>query len=401
MQAQTGCTDHQAINYNSNAVQNDGSCLFPTTSYNAAFISNLTSDLKEISGLDFSNGEWWAHNDSGFDPDFFSVNPQNGAILKKIGLKDANNRDWEDVCSDVGNLYLGDFGNNNNDRQNLGIYKVPFSAIGNGSNQTVNNSEYSFLPFAYPDQVDFASVPEDSTVFDCEAMIFAQGKLHLFTKNRKENKTTHYAFDPSNNSIQKFESFDTQGLITGASISPDGKTIVLVGYDIRGLPIVFCWLLWDWQAGTDHFFSGNKRRIELGSAFTIGQVESIGFSTNRSGYIANERTEYGGVLFVPQRIWGIDFSAWLPEIVPTQSPSRNSSKLKIYPNPSNGIFHIEADVPHPENATTLLINNLGISVASFDGLPAEIDLSPFFPGIYNLHIIWEDGSTSTQVVIRQ
>jgi len=398
IQAQIGCTDPQATNFNAGAVQNDGSCLYPMTGYSAAYISNLGIGLREISGLNFSNGEWWAHNDSGFDPEFFSVNPSNGASIKKINLKDAQNRDWEDVCADGTNLYLGDFGNNSNNRQNLGIYKVPFSAIGNSSNQTVNASEYSFVPFAYPDQIDFTNVPEDSTVFDCEAMVFAQGKLHLFTKNRKEYQTTHYAIDLGNNSIQKIETFDSQGLITGASITPDGKTIALVGYDLRGLPAVFSWLLWDWQPGTDQFFSGNKRRIELGSAFTVGQVESIGFSTNRSGYFANERTEYGGILFVPQRIWGIDFNTWLPEIVATQDPSTSSQKLNIYPNPSSGILYF--DVSSPEKVELQLINQLGERIL-IQGVPQHFDLSQYPEGIYTLLAIWEDGSTAARIVINQ
>ena len=400
-QAQPGCTDPQAMNFNANATQNDGSCLYPITSYAPVFKSNLGSDLKEISGLDLAKGEWWGHNDSGFDPDFFSIDPENGGLLKKISLKDAHNRDWEDVCSDGFSLYFGDFGNNNNDRQNLGIYRVPFSAIGNGSNQTINANEYNFLPFAYPDQTDYSTTSEDSTIFDCEAMIFTKGKLHLFLKNRKEYQTTHYAFNPINSSIQKLESFDTQGLITGASLSPDGKTIALVGYDIRGLPIVFCWLLWDWQAGTDMFFSGNKRRIELGSAFSIGQVESIGFNTNRSGYIANERTEYAGILFVQQRTWAFDFSPWLPQSVATQNPSNKvENLLRVYPNPSTGILFLESEAAQQNEVRLQVINPLGIPVLSFQGIPDHLDLSHLQPGIYTLHAALPDATQSFQKFLR-
>ncbi len=399
-QAQPGCPDPQATNFNPAATQNDGSCLYPPTSYSASFVANLGTELVEISGLEFANVEWWAHNDSGSAPEFFSINPQNAAVIKKIKLQDAANKDWEDVCSDGANLYFGDFGNNSNSRQNLGIYKVPFSAIGAGSSQTIDATEYSFLPFAYPDQIDFTPVPEDSTVFDCEAMLYAEGKLHLFAKNRKEYRTAHYAIDLQSNSVQKVEEFDCQGLITGADISPDGKTIALVGYDLRGLPTVFSWLLWDWQPGSDQFFSGNRRRIELGSALTVGQVESIGFVNNRSGYLANERTQYGGILFVPQRVWGIDFSAWLPETVGTSSPATTPKSFSAYPNPCRETVYIKADESSLKIRSLQIINQLGVK-SSIGRSEREIDFSLCPTGPYTLLAVWDDGSTSAQIVIRQ
>lgn len=398
--AQPGCPDPQATNFNPNATQNDGSCLYPITTYAPIFSANLDSDLREISGLHRSNGEWWAHNDSGSDPAFFSINPENGAILKKIELMNAQNRDWEDICADGQNLYIGDFGNNNNDRQNLGIYKVPLNAIGSGSNQTVSDSEYSFVPYQYPDQTDFSTTAEDSTVFDCESIIYTENKLHLFTKNWKEYQTSHYAIDPLNGAIEKIETFDADGLITAASISPDGKLIVLTGYDLRGLPTVFCWLLWDWPSGTDLFFSGNKRRIELGSAFSIGQVESIGFEGNRSGYIANERTEYGGVLFVPQRTWKVDFGDWVPESVATKSPVLEEARLNYYPNPCRGTLYFEANYPDNSLVKLQVINKLGVVKSTIHGIPNEIDLGNLPRGLYTIRVVWPDDLESIHKLIR-
>jgi hypothetical protein len=399
-QAQPGCPDPQATNFNPGATQNDGSCLYPVTNYTPVFQANLNSDLKEISGLHRANGEWWGHNDSGYDPDIFSIDPETGIEWKKIGLKDAKNRDWEDICADATNLYIGDFGNNNNDRENLGIYKAPFSAIGNGSNQTINDSEYSFLPFAYPDQTDFSTQPEDSTVFDCEAMIFAQNNLQLFTKNRKEYKTTHYRLHPVTAAIHKLETFDSKGLITGASISTDGALIVLVGYDLRSFPTVFCWLLWDWPAGTDQYFSGNKRRIELGSALAVGQVESIAFDSARGGYIANESTEFNGFVFVPQTTRRVDFSAWVPEIVATLEPDARNNRLHIYPNPCPGMLVLETNEANRSAAKLEIFNALGMRVYSVQGLPTQIDLGALPKGLYQVKSTWADGVQTCYPLIR-
>jgi hypothetical protein len=398
--AQPGCTDPQATNFSNAATLNDGSCLYPVTSYAPQFRATLDGDLKEISGLHPANGEWWAHNDSGFDPEFFSINPETGAELKKIKLKNANNRDWEDVCSDGASLYFGDFGNNNNDRQNLGIYSVPFTAIGNSSNQSVNDDEYHFVSFAYPDQTDFTTQQEDSTVYDCEAMLFDHNQLQLFTKNRKAYTTTHYALDPVTGVIQAVETFDADGQITGASMAPDGKLIALVGYDLRGLPTVFCWLLWDWPTGTNHYFSGNKRRIELGSAFSIGQVESIAFDTNRSGYIANERTEYSGFLFAAQSTRAFDVSAWVPETVATQELGFSDSRLQIYPNPCGRILSLETSENQRANGTLEVFNQLGILVLRQQGLQRTIDLGNIENGVYHLRVLWPDGTMVHKKLIR-
>jgi hypothetical protein len=51
------------------------------------------------------------------------------SILKMVQLKNTNdckynNIDWEDTKDKNGNLYVGDFGNNDNERKDLCIYKI-------------------------------------------------------------------------------------------------------------------------------------------------------------------------------------------------------------------------------------------------------------------------------------
>jgi hypothetical protein len=49
-----------------------------------------------------------------------------GNLIRTININSANNSDWEDITQDdLNNFYIGDFGNNNNDRTNLRIYKIP------------------------------------------------------------------------------------------------------------------------------------------------------------------------------------------------------------------------------------------------------------------------------------
>jgi len=388
--AQPGCPDPLATNFNPLATSNDGSCLYPVTSYTPIFKTNLPNDLQEISGLSKAGVRWWGHEDSGADEEFYRIDPEMGDIFQKIELKNAKNRDWEDIASDGQNLYIGDFGNNSNDRQNLGIYIVPLSEIGNSNSETVQESEWSFLPFSYIDQTNYSSQPEDSSVYDCEAMIFYNNLIHLFTKSRRFHSSSHYTVNTSTNVADKIETFDTQGLITGAALSPNGKLIALIGYDLRPfIPTVFCWLLWDWQPGTDLFFSGNKRRIELGSALQVGQVESIGFDSECSGFISNERTVFNGVTLVGESVRSFDFSAWVPALVGTGEPGGAGETIALFPNPFSQTIHFQFS--GNEKPDLLQVKNqLGQTVLTLNEISETLDLN-FLPAGFYTFETWKDG----------
>jgi hypothetical protein len=388
--AQPGCPDPQAINFDAAAMSNDGSCVYPVTNYTPVFVANLSDELQEISGFTQAGSTWWGQNDSGADADFYNINPETGGILQTISLQNAQNRDWEDIAAEAENLYLGDFGNNNNNRQNLGIYIVPRSSIGSSSAEILNESEWSFLPFSYNDQTDFSSQPEDSSVYDCEAMIVLHGNIHLFTKSRRHYNTTHYVVNASSNEAENMETFDTQGLITGASISPDGKLIALIGYDLRPfIPTVFCWLLWDWPPGTDQFFSGNKRRIELGTALQVGQVESIGFGSNRAGYITNEVTKFNGVTIVPESVRSVDFSPWVPVIVSSKEPAANTAACSVFPNPFAQTVQFQC--PEFTNFDSLQVKNQsGQTVLRLKQVSNTLELGILPAGMYTFET-WRNG----------
>ncbi|MEO8583911.1 MAG: hypothetical protein ABI415_08960, partial [Flavitalea sp.] len=83
----------------------------------------------------------------------------------------------------------------------------------------------------------------------------------------------------------ELDEFNSNGLITDASIGPNGE-IVLLGYTTN-LMNSFMWLLYDYTG--ENFFSGNKRRFELGSTFTYGQTEGIALTSNGDGYVSNEQ----------------------------------------------------------------------------------------------------------------
>lgn len=391
--AQSGCTDPQALNFSSSASSNDGSCQYPVTNYSPSLQTYLPNDLAEISGMVLTDTRWWVHEDSGNDRLFYQISIQNGGILQEVKLKNANNRDWEDITTDGQNLYIGDFGNNNDDRENLGIYKVNLNDIGNGSSPTIDESEWQYIPFSYPDQTDFSTQPEDSTLFDCEAMIWWNNRLHLFTKKRKTYTTDHYAVDPNTWQTTWLESFNVNGLITGAAVSPDSQVVALVGYDIRNAPVVFTWLLWGWNdPQTDLLFSGHKRRIEMGSALITGQVESIAFKDARSGYISNETTTSGGVTFAVQAVRKFDFSNWITN-VSSASPEVPTAldHGEIYPNPvQERLFFSEKIRENVEYAK--IFDAQGRLVVHLSRLPATLETAQWPAGVYQILLQTRDGA---------
>jgi hypothetical protein len=141
----------------------------------------LSDELKEISGLQYLNDTLLvAHNDGGNAPMIYFLNPNSGKIIKRVVLKNTKNVDWEDMAMNGNYLYIGDFGNNNNKRKNLTIYRFSWKdALKQDSIST------DLMTIAYADQMAFP--PENKALnFDAECLAFADGYLWIFTKNRTE-----------------------------------------------------------------------------------------------------------------------------------------------------------------------------------------------------------------------
>ncbi|MEG2510658.1 MAG: hypothetical protein RSA74_14500, partial [Chryseobacterium sp.] len=87
---------------------------------------SLPKKLKEVSGIALSQDQKtiWAIEDAGNKNVVYGLNRQ-GELVNDVLVENAQNNDWEDITKDAaGNIYIGDFGNNENDRQNLSILKL-------------------------------------------------------------------------------------------------------------------------------------------------------------------------------------------------------------------------------------------------------------------------------------
>ena len=206
-----------------------------------------------------------------------------GKIEKTITITNAENIDWEDITKDKdNNLYIGDFGNNDNKRQDLCIYKINNNEL----NKENALSEYK-ISFSYPEQKDFP--PKKKEMFyDVEGFFEHQNYFYLFTKNRSKGfdgtafiyKIPNAAGTQKATKIGEFKTCDNYNhcVLTSASISPDGKKIVVLSHD----KIV---LFENFQG--DSFHKGTQTQINLNH---FSQKESVVFKDNNTLLIADEKT---------------------------------------------------------------------------------------------------------------
>ena len=251
-------------------------------------VTTLPKEIKEASACEISTASnlIWTIEDQGNENLLFGFN-KNGELIRKIRISNVENNDWEDLSSDdEGNLYIGDFGNNDNERQNLAIYKINAADL---NKEEVEASE--IVQFYYPEQKDFPPKKKDK-VFDVESFLVFKNQFYLFTKNRSSDfDGTTSIYRVENNSqtklpAKKLSEFVTcdnfnHCAVTSAAISPDKKKVALLSSDK-------VWIFTDFKE--DDFFSGNAKTIELEN-FT--QKEGLCFETNESVLITDEAEKKG------------------------------------------------------------------------------------------------------------
>lgn len=155
--------------------------LLPFALFSQKKTGTLPNKLGELSGLTFVTDDLMVgHNDGGNSPTLYFINTK-GEIKHKVHVKDATNKDWEDIAFDgKGKIYIGDFGNNLNKREDLCIYVVSLEKA-----LKSDKVESEKIKFRYEDQNKFPP-KEKNLHYDCEGMAFYGDSLYLFTKSRTE-----------------------------------------------------------------------------------------------------------------------------------------------------------------------------------------------------------------------
>lgn len=246
--------------------------------------AKLPKLLQEVSGIHYDAREnaFWMLNDSGNKSSIYLVT-ETGIIIREVKI-DAKNNDWEDITMDAdGNLYIGDFGNNYNDRKNLRILKIDKEDLTSKKKIKVKKIKFSF-----PEQKKF---PPKKKYYDVESLIQWQGNLYVFTKSRVKGQVgrTFLYRIPNIEGEHKAERISDlitcpqkHCWITAADISNDGKKLVLLNHKS-------VWVFTDFKG--DDFFSGKSKEYSFEH---LSQKESVTFQSNSTLFIADEGNRNSG-----------------------------------------------------------------------------------------------------------
>lgn len=263
--------------------------------------------IAEISGIAKSRfaNTYWVHNDSGDEARLFAIDRNGGVIIPDalagqygadaaqggrgpwpgFAIPDAANSDWEDISYDGEKLYIADFGNNANNRQDMAIYVVD-------EINPVTTTEFSAatrLPISYPEQTEF---PPANQHFDSESLFFADGSLYLITKHRSSGMALWEAganlyrldtrYSDRNNPLTLIDSHPLITAATAAEVSPDGSMLAVLSYSAL-------WLF-DRPVRGDQWLSSGSRTLQFDLPVTQ-QIEAIEWLDNGRLIMTNEQRD--------------------------------------------------------------------------------------------------------------
>src|SRR3569832_2206261 len=258
--------------------------------------------ISESSGLVASRTmlvAYWTHNDSGDGPFIYAIDTR-GDSLGTFRVNGAQNRDWEDIAAGPGPqpnksyLYIGDTGDNDSVRPEVIVYRVVEPTLSNTTRNFTKSRPGSTEPaealrLKYPDGAH-----------DAEALLVhpRTGNIYIVTKVVIANPSVYEAVAPftAGQSITMRRIGEAHvpslfgGVITGGSISPDGRRVALCDY-FQGYEIVL-------PAGSSNFDDIWKQKM---TGFDLGkrkQGESITYRLDGKALLATSEGKQAPVFQV-------------------------------------------------------------------------------------------------------
>ncbi len=245
---------------------------------------DLPSEVKESSGLTICNDQILTHNDSGDTTALYRIDLEDGQLIERHLLTTIQHRDWEALAQNEDYLFIGDFGNNAGNRQDLKIYQV----------QKSDFLLSKTLAFDYAEQENFAPFYEQHN-YNMEAMIATEEQLYLFSKNHVSTNTFLYSLPLNGDTSYQLlviDTLETNFLVTDAAYDGGSKRLALVGYD-NSIDLNTHLILIP-------NFDGSFERIQT-FKFELGvqeQVEGITFLDENTLLISSEKeVEQGGNVY--------------------------------------------------------------------------------------------------------
>jgi hypothetical protein len=342
-----------------------------TQPINLRVISRLPNQIIESSGIAISgSNRIWSHEDSGNANEIYCFDSL-GNLLRTLIITNVENTDWEDMAVDSDeNWFIGDFGNNNNTRTDLAIYKIPDPESVSG-----NYVSAEIIHFSFEDQIAFPP-PSSNRNYDVEAMIWRNDSLYLFTKDRSSPFTgiTKMYVLPASPGTHIARLLDSRlignaaesGRITSADINHHTGELVLL---TNTKMISFT------NYPGNRFFDGDV--IEYIFTTTPGQNEAIAFVSSHKLYM----TEEGGGSTA-----GYLYEILLPQPQSVPESDFKMQALWVYPNPANNYLII----PDDPGVEKMLYNAAGQIVKIFSKTDDVLDISDLRKGLYFIMIQQKD-----------
>jgi len=138
--------------------------------------------INESSGLEFLDGWYWTHNDSGDTARLFRSKTPDFKNAEALDVPGAEAVDWEDITVIEGDLLACDFGDNAMKRDNITLYRVrPVTS----DDKSVSLELVATYPVTYPKGVKH----------NAESAAVIEGKVHILIKQQGEGHNALYRFN--------------------------------------------------------------------------------------------------------------------------------------------------------------------------------------------------------------
>lgn len=360
-------------------------------------IGVLPNVVNETSGLIFVGDKLVTHNDSDGSPFLYEIDTTSLAITRTVELLNTNNTDWEDLAEDDNYIYVGDFGNNQGNRQDLAVLRVSKNQF--VSSTTVNVER---IEFAYEDQDGF-SVSEQ-TDWDAEALFVQNDSLVVLTKQWRSSGTVAYKFPkvPGTHIAVRKDSYQVDGLVTGADFDTASNTLYLIGYSQLLTPF----FVQVEGVTEDSIFSGTKTKSNLVVGFA--QMEAIARNSLGKLYVTSEEfssnvppVDSSSRLFR----FGIDSEDEPEEPIDEpevpELPEEDMDELVLSKEFGSNQLDFQLNIEEPVFGVGIYdISGRRVYYRSLEFMPQNsIDTSSLGPSIYFLTFILRDGFLSRPFII--
>ncbi len=345
-------------------------------------LGQISSALRETSGIAVTESNTiWSHNDSGNSNEIFCMDT-NGVVLRSITITNAENVDWEDMTLDAaGNLYINDAGNNNNDRHDLKILKIPDPDQIDG-----NAIEAEIISFVLEDQTAFPPA-QNNRNFDIEAIAYKFGYLYLFTKNRSTPQNGWCKMYRLPATAGQFTASLQDSVFLGTNNADARVTAADINHQTSELVLLTANRIISFTNATgDRFLDGVKNYYAFTSE--MGQIEAIQFVENRRLYITEEGSSSN-----PGYLYRVD----LGTINGLNDHSFNRY-FQIFPNPASGSFNLKTILPGTHKT---LIYSIDGQLAGELNFNANETISSFTlkPGLYLIQVNLQGKTFQEKLII--